>query len=135
MNLVANARDAMPQGGKLTIRTSALDVSGMDPQCCGGAFPGGRVCLELSSVSRRFRNRSPSGGDSSPGRGAGSRRERALKEATGISASVGAILSSIATIGCCLPLGFAAALGAGATSAFFATLRPWLLGLAVGELR
>jgi FtsH-binding integral membrane protein len=31
----------------------------------------------------------------------------------------------------CLPLGFAAALGAGAASAFFATLRPWLLGLSV----
>lgn len=32
---------------------------------------------------------------------------------------------------CCLPLGFAAALGAGAASAFFTTLRPWLLGLSV----
>lgn len=41
------------------------------------------------------------------------------------------MLSSIATISCCLPLGFAAALGAGAASAFFTTLRPWLLGLSV----
>jgi O-antigen ligase len=57
-----------------------------------------------------------------------------LKEATGISASVGAILSSIATIGCCLPLGFAAALGAGVTSAFFTALRPWLLGVSVALL-
>jgi len=54
-----------------------------------------------------------------------------VKQGTGISASVGAILSSMAIIGCCLPLGFAAALGAGAASAFFATLRPWLLGLSV----
>jgi len=48
---------------------------------------------------------------------------------TGISASLLAILGSVATIGCCLPVGFAAALGAGAASAFFTTLRPWLLGL------
>jgi len=54
-----------------------------------------------------------------------------MKQATGISASFGAVLSSVATIGCCLPLGFAAALGAGAASAFFTTLRPWLLGLSV----
>jgi hypothetical protein len=47
-----------------------------------------------------------------------------LKRGTGISASLAAILSSVATISCCLPLGFAAALGAGAASAFFTTLRP-----------
>jgi hypothetical protein len=35
------------------------------------------------------------------------------------------------TIGCCLPLGFAAALGAAGASAFLTTLRPWLLGLSV----
>jgi len=57
-----------------------------------------------------------------------------LKQGTGISASVAAILSSVATISCCLPLGFAAALGAGAASAFFTTLRPWLLGLSVALL-
>ena len=54
-----------------------------------------------------------------------------MKQGTGVSASVGAILSSLATISCCLPLGFASALGAGAASVFFATLRPWLLGLSV----
>jgi hypothetical protein len=54
-----------------------------------------------------------------------------VKTGTGMSASLVAILSSIATIGCCLPLGFAAALGAGAASAFFTTLRPWLLSLSV----
>ena len=57
-----------------------------------------------------------------------------MKQGTGISASVGAIVSSLVTIGCCLPLGFAAALGAGAASAFFTTLRPWLLGLSVALL-
>lgn len=54
-----------------------------------------------------------------------------MSQGTGISASVAAIVSSAATITCCLPLGFAAALGAGAASAFFTTLRPWLLGLSV----
>lgn len=52
----------------------------------------------------------------------------------GITASAGAILSSFLTISCCLPLSFAAALGAGAASAFLTTLRPWLLGLSVGLL-
>lgn len=54
------------------------------------------------------------------------------RPSTGISASLLAILGSLATIGCCLPIGFAAALGAGAASAFFTTLRPWFLGLSVG---
>ena len=54
-----------------------------------------------------------------------------MRQGTGASASVVAMLSSVATISCCLPLGFAAALGAGAASAFFTTLRPWLLGLSV----
>ena len=54
-----------------------------------------------------------------------------MRQGTGVSASLVAILSSVATISCCLPLGFAAALGSGAASAFFTTLRPWLLGLAV----
>src|SRR5260370_31796434 len=54
-----------------------------------------------------------------------------MKQGTGISASLAAILSSVATIACCLPLGFAGALGAGAASAFFTTLRPWLLGFSV----
>jgi hypothetical protein len=54
-----------------------------------------------------------------------------MKQGTGVSASLVAMVSSVATISCCLPLGFAAALGAGAASAFFTTLRPWLLGLSV----
>lgn len=57
-----------------------------------------------------------------------------MKQGAGISAGLAAIVSSLATITCCLPLGFAAALGAGAASAFFAALRPWLLGLSVAML-
>lgn len=54
-----------------------------------------------------------------------------MKQGTGISASVGAILSSLASLACCLPLGLAAALGTAGASAFAQTLRPWLLGLSV----
>jgi len=54
-----------------------------------------------------------------------------VKQGTGISVSVGAILSSLASLCCCVPLGFAAALGTGAASTFMTTLRPWLLGLSV----
>ena len=57
-----------------------------------------------------------------------------LKQGKGASALLAAILSSVATISCCLPFGFAAALGTGAASAFFTTLRPWLLGLSVALL-
>jgi hypothetical protein len=54
-----------------------------------------------------------------------------MKQGSGISVSVGAILSSLASLSCCLPVGFAVALGAGAASAFLTTLRPWLLGFSV----
>jgi hypothetical protein len=54
-----------------------------------------------------------------------------MKRGSSIPASLGAILSSLASVSCCLPLGFAAALGVGTASAFLATLRPWLLGLSV----
>lgn len=54
-----------------------------------------------------------------------------MKQGTGISASIGAILGSLATVSCCLPLGFAGALGAGVTSAFFVTLRPWFLSFSI----
>jgi hypothetical protein len=55
-----------------------------------------------------------------------------LKQGTGISASVAAILSSFASLSCCLPFSFAVALGTGAASAFLTTLRPWLLATSVG---
>jgi hypothetical protein len=52
-----------------------------------------------------------------------------VKQRSGISASLGAMVSSLATMGCCLPLGFAAALGTAGAGTFFETLRPWLLGI------
>src|SRR5258708_32423986 len=54
-----------------------------------------------------------------------------MKQGSGISASLGAILSSLATMGCCLPLGFAGALGAAGGSAFLQKFRPWLLALSI----
>lgn len=56
---------------------------------------------------------------------------QAMKQRAGISAALAAILSSVVSIGCCLPLAFAGALGAGTASALFAALRPWLLVLSV----
>jgi hypothetical protein len=54
-----------------------------------------------------------------------------MKQGFGISASLGAIVSSLATMGCCLPLGFAGALGAAGASAFLQRFRPWLLALSI----
>ena len=54
-----------------------------------------------------------------------------MKPGSGISASLGAILSSLATMVCCLPLAFAAAIGAAGASAFLLKFRPWFLGLSV----
>ena len=56
---------------------------------------------------------------------------KGMKQGSGISASLGAIVSSLATMGCCLPLGFAGALGAAGTSAFLQRFRPWLLALSI----
>ena len=54
-----------------------------------------------------------------------------MKQGSGISASVGAIVSSLATMTCCLPLAFAGALGAAGASAFLLKFRPWFLGLSI----
>lgn len=54
-----------------------------------------------------------------------------MKQGSGISASVGAILSSFATMVCCLPLAFAAAIGAAGASGFLLKFRPWFLGLSI----
>jgi hypothetical protein len=50
-----------------------------------------------------------------------------VKPGTGFSASVVAIVSSLATMGCCVPLGFAAAIGAAGASAFLLRFRSWFL--------
>jgi hypothetical protein len=46
-------------------------------------------------------------------------------------ASVGALLASLLTLGCCLPLPFLGAAGIAGLSVFLAGARPWLLGASV----
>lgn len=46
-------------------------------------------------------------------------------------ASVAAMLTSLLTLGCCLPLPFLGAAGVAGASVFLAGARPWLLGLSV----
>jgi len=46
-------------------------------------------------------------------------------------ASVGAMLTSLLTLGCCLPLPFLGAAGLAGASVFLAGARPWLLGVSV----
>jgi hypothetical protein len=47
------------------------------------------------------------------------------------AASLGAMLSSLLTLGCCLPLPFLGAAGLAGASVFLSVARPWLLGLSV----
>lgn len=46
-------------------------------------------------------------------------------------AASGAILSSLATLACCLPFGFVAAMGVAGSGVYLTRFRPWLLGLSV----
>lgn len=57
-----------------------------------------------------------------------------MKQGSGIFASLGAILSSLATMVCCLPLVFAAAIGAAGAGAFLLKFRSWFLGLSIALL-
>jgi hypothetical protein len=48
-----------------------------------------------------------------------------------IAASLGAMLSSLLALGCCLPLPFLGAAGLAGASVFLSAARSWLLGLSV----
>jgi hypothetical protein len=47
------------------------------------------------------------------------------------AASLGAVVSSVLTLGCCLPLPFLGAAGLAGAFVFLSVARPWLLGLSV----
>jgi hypothetical protein len=47
------------------------------------------------------------------------------------AASLGAMVSSLLTLGCCLPLPFLGAAGLAGAAVFLSAARPWLLGLSV----
>ncbi len=50
MNLVVNARDAMPYGGKLTIATANLTLEEKDADVKAGGLPGDYVVLKVSDT-------------------------------------------------------------------------------------
>ena len=54
-----------------------------------------------------------------------------MRSGAGVSASLAAIVSSLATMACCVPLGFAAAIGAAGASAFLLRFRSWFLVLSI----
>lgn len=51
-----------------------------------------------------------------------------------IIASLGAMFTSLLTVGCCLPLPFLGAAGIAGASVYLGVARPWLLGLSVALL-
>ena len=50
LNMVVNARDAMPNGGKLTIETSSVTLNHNDLRSHLGAEPGDYVVLRISDT-------------------------------------------------------------------------------------
>src|ERR1022692_661004 len=53
MNLCVNARDAMPQGGRLTIKTESIQIEASAAQARPGAQPGTFVCLTVADTDRK----------------------------------------------------------------------------------
>ena len=52
LNLVVNARDAMPQGGRLSIKTSETELDAEFVELHPGSQPGRYVCLEVSDTGQ-----------------------------------------------------------------------------------
>jgi CheY-like chemotaxis protein len=50
MNLVVNARDAMPEGGRLFIETTEIMVTEAEAAACPDASPGRHVCLRVTDT-------------------------------------------------------------------------------------
>jgi hypothetical protein len=54
-----------------------------------------------------------------------------VRDKGSVALSFGAVLSSLATLGCCLPIGFLAAAGAAGAGILLQKFRPWFMGLSV----
>ncbi len=84
-NLVANACDAMPGGGQLTIRTSQVTLDDAFVSSHAGARPGAHVAISVTDTGPGNRSRVPAPGlrtvlpDEGPRRGDGSRDGRRLR--------------------------------------------------------
>ena len=50
VNLCVNARDAMPKGGKLAIKTETVEIEASAAQTCHEAHPGTFVCLSVTDT-------------------------------------------------------------------------------------
>ncbi len=50
INLIVNARDALPGGGRVTIETSNEELTAKDQQCNPDVTPGSHVCLAITDT-------------------------------------------------------------------------------------
>ncbi len=50
MNIVVNARDAMPEGGRITIRTARREIQSPDQDLYDGGRSGGFVCISVEDT-------------------------------------------------------------------------------------
>src|SRR5262249_43316553 len=112
--LVADQQSALRLGfrGSPTIRVNGQDVAGPCRSEEGFAlscrlYPGsGQIGLPPADMVRRAVLQARNEGRHEIG-------STKMKQGTGISASLGAIFSVLATLGCCLPFSFLAAVGTG----------------------
>lgn len=109
LNLVANAREAMPRGGRVTIATSVVDLAGEAAEALDRAAPGRYVTLRVrdtgEGMDRATRERVLEGSFSTkgPGRGTGLASARAFALAHGGAVAVESASGEGTTVAIHLP--------------------------------